>query len=131
MLALTVLVGAGLGMVMPPTQVTVQLAAGRDALGVATATISLSRAIGGAIGVALVGAVIFAQIDGAGDGASALLHQAMEGGAAYIRQMTAADRVLLADRVDAIYRYAFLLMAALTAAGALIALTVPRLDWTD
>jgi EmrB/QacA subfamily drug resistance transporter len=130
-LALTVLVGTGLGMVMPPTQVTVQLAAGRDALGVATATISLSRAIGGAIGVALVGAVIFAQIDGAGDGASALLHQAMEGGSAYIRQMTAADRMQLADRVDAIYRYAFLLMAALTATGALIALAVPKLDWTD
>ena len=129
-LALTVLVGIGLGMVMPPTQVTVQLAAGRDALGVATATISLSRAIGGAIGVALVGAVIFAQIDAASDGASALLRQAMEGGPAYVRQMAAADRALLAERIDAIYRYAFLLMAALTATGALIALTVPqaRLD---
>jgi hypothetical protein len=45
--------------------------------------------------------------------------------------MAAADRAQLADRVDAIYRYAFLLMAAFTATGALIALTVPRLEWTD
>ncbi len=72
-MALTVLVGVGLGMVMPPTQVTVQLAAGREALGVATATISLSRAFGGAIGVAIVGATLFAQIDRSADGSSALI----------------------------------------------------------
>src|SRR5204862_185171 len=94
-MALTVLVGAGLGMVMPPTQVTVQLAAGRDSLGVATATISLSRAIGGPIDVGIVGATLFAQIDRSADGSSALLHHAIEGGAAYIRPMSAQARAEL------------------------------------
>src|SRR5579862_6069042 len=47
-MALTVLSGVGIGMVMPPVQVMVQLAAGRESLGSATATISICRAIGGA-----------------------------------------------------------------------------------
>ncbi|MFO1323920.1 MAG: MDR family MFS transporter [Burkholderiales bacterium] len=128
-LALTVLVGAGLGMVMPPTQVTVQTAAGRGALGVATASISLSRAVGGAIGVSLVGAVLFALVDRSADGASALLHQAMDGGAAYIARLSAGERASMTARVDEIYRVAFLVIAAITAIGALIAATVPKLDW--
>src|SRR5438105_7298963 len=40
-LSLTSLVGAGLGMVMPPTQVAVQHASGRESLGAATASISV------------------------------------------------------------------------------------------
>lgn len=130
-LALTVLVGIGLGMVMPPTQVTVQLAAGREALGVATATISLSRAVGGAIGVAVVGAVLFAQIDQGAGGASALLRQAMEGGSAFIAQMTNEQREQLSARVDEIYRIAFLVIAAICAIGAAIATTIPQLQWSD
>jgi MFS family permease len=130
-MALTVLVGAGLGMVMPPTQVTVQLAAGREALGVATATISLSRAFGGAIGVAIVGATLFAQIDRSADGSSASLHQAIEGGSAYIRAMSASARSELVARVDELFRIVFLVIAAFTAAGALIATTIPKLDWKD
>ncbi|MFO1314653.1 MAG: DHA2 family efflux MFS transporter permease subunit [Burkholderiales bacterium] len=128
-LGLAALVGAGLGMVMPPTQIRVQTAAGREALGVATATISLSRAIGGAVGVALVGAVLFAQAD-AGEGA-ALLHRAMEGGSAYVAQMPEGARAQLAARVDAIYRVAFLVMAAIATTGAAVAATVPRFVWHD
>ena len=87
-LGLTVLAGIGLGMVMPPTQVAVQTAAGRGALGVATGSISLCRAVGGATGVAVVGAVLFALIDRAGGAATALLHQAMEGGSAFIATLS-------------------------------------------
>jgi MFS family permease len=130
-LVLTSLVGVGLGMVMPPTQVMVQTAAGRHALGVATGSISLSRAVGGAIGVAIVGAVIFAQIDRVGDDASALLHQAMEGGSAFIAQLPVAQREFLTGRVDAIYRVAFLTIAAFTATGALLALRVPAMQWDE
>ena len=109
-MALTVLVGAGLGMVMPPTQVTVQLAAGREALG---------------------GATLFAQIDRSADGSSASLHHAIEGGSAYIRAMSASARSELVARVDELFRIVFLVIAAFTAAGALIATTIPKLDWKD
>ncbi len=130
-MTLTMLVGVGLGMVMPPTQVTVQLAAGRAALGVATASISLSRAIGGAIGVALVGAVLFAQLERAGGGTSALVQQAMDGGAAYINAMPAAERTALGARIDDAYRIVFLVIAAITALGAVIATRVPATDWSE
>nr|MBA2690819.1 MFS transporter [Burkholderiales bacterium] len=60
--ALTAGLGGGLGMVMPATQVTVQLAAGRERLGSATASIAVARALGGAVGVAIVGAVLFTLI---------------------------------------------------------------------
>jgi len=130
-MVLTATVGVGLGMVMPPTQVVVQMAAGRSALGVATASISLSRSVGGAIGVALVGAVLFAQIDRSVGGAAALLHQAMEGGSAFIARMNESQRALLVARVEEIYRIAFLVIAAISALGALIATTVPALAWTD
>src|SRR5690606_37145696 len=56
------LVGAAsflLGSVMGVVQVTVQVAAGPARLGVAAATVQLSRTLGAALGTALVGAVLF------------------------------------------------------------------------
>ncbi|MCC6198091.1 MAG: MFS transporter [Burkholderiales bacterium] len=129
-LALTVLVGVGLGMVMAPLQVLVQTAAGRHALGVATASLSLCRSVGGATGVALVGAVLFALIDRAADGAGALLHQTLEGGAASVARLTPEERAAMSGQVNDAYRVAFLLLAAIAATGALVARTVPRLDWS-
>ncbi|HQR10424.1 MAG TPA: MFS transporter [Casimicrobiaceae bacterium] len=128
-LGLTMLVGAGLGMVMPPTQVIVQLAAGRESLGAATGSISLSRALGGAIGVAIVGAVLYAQVGQAGDSFANLLHRAAEGGPTYISAMAPGDRASLSAVVDHAYRVIFLVIAAIALTGALIARTVPRARW--
>lgn len=128
-LGLTMLVGAGLGMVMPPTQVIVQLAAGRESLGAATGSISLSRALGGAIGVAIVGAVLYAQVGQAGDSFANLLHRAAEGGPTYISAMAPGDRASLGAVVDHAYRVIFLVIAAIALTGALIARTVPRARW--
>jgi len=129
-LTLTVFVGIGLGMVMPPTQVAVQTVAGRHALGVATGSISLSRAVGGAIGVAVIGSVLFAAFGHSADGAATLLRQAMEGGAGFIAQLSVAQREALVGDVRAAYRIAFIALAAIAVTGALIATTVPRLDWS-
>jgi EmrB/QacA subfamily drug resistance transporter len=128
-LALTVMVGVGLGMVMPSTQIIVQAAAGRRSLGVATATISLSRAVGGALGVALVGAVLFGVVDRS-DAAGSLLHQALEGGATFVAGLTAEERGTMAGGVGDAYRSAFLMLAAVSALGALVARTVPAPDWS-
>ncbi|HEY5310581.1 MAG TPA: hypothetical protein VIK97_18840, partial [Casimicrobiaceae bacterium] len=128
-LALTMFVGVGLGMVMPPTQVTVQLVAGREALGVATASISLSRSLGGALGVALVGAVLFALI-GAVDGSLArALREVVERGPGYISQLSPELRSALAAHLDGAYRVVFFTLAAVAGTGALIARTIPTLQW--
>ena len=129
-LALTMLVGVGLGTVMPPTQVTVQFAAGRDALGAATASISLSRSIGGALGVAITGTVLFALIGDVSGPLTGLLRQAIESGPEAIGLLTANERLALAAHLDAAYRAVFLFLASVTACGVLIARTIPRLEWT-
>ena len=128
--ALTMFVGVGLGMVMPPTQVNVQLAAGRESLGAATGSIALSRALGGAIGVAIVGALLYAQVGQAGDMFAAMLNQVIEGGPAYISRMSPADRDALGAQIGHAYRSMFLVIAVFTALGALIAQTIPKPDWT-
>jgi EmrB/QacA subfamily drug resistance transporter len=58
-LALTVGCALGLGTVMPASQIIVQDSAGKEALGAATASLSVSRSIGGAFGAALAGALLF------------------------------------------------------------------------
>jgi EmrB/QacA subfamily drug resistance transporter len=130
-LSLTFVAGAGLGMVMPPTQVAVQTAAGRGALGVATGSISLCRAVGGATGVAVVGAVLFALVDRAGGAATTLLRQAIEGGSAFIATLSDAQRASLAGYVNDAYRIAFVVLAAIAAVGVLIAYTVPPFRWQE
>jgi len=52
--------GMGFGTVMPTTQLTLQEIAGRQSLGAATATASLSRSIGSVTGTAVFGAMLFA-----------------------------------------------------------------------
>ena len=126
-LGLTSVVGIGLGMVMPPTQVSVQLAAGRESLGAAIASISLSRSIGGALGVAITGAVLFAALGDASLGV--LLQEVIKGGAASIDRLSADQRAALATHLDAAYRIAFAVLALITAVGALLAGTVPKPDW--
>ena len=128
-LGLTFLAGVGLGMVMPPTQVAVQTVAGRGALGVATASISLCRAVGGATGVALAGAVLFALFARASVDAAAMLNQAIEGGSAFIATLSDAQRASLSGYVNDAYRVTFAVLAGIAALGALIAATVPPFRW--
>lgn len=129
-LALTTAVGMGLGMVMPPTQVTVQLAAGPAALGAATASISLSRAIGGATGVALVGAVLIAALGVGAGSLPALLGRVLDAGPDAIAQMSPAESAAMGARFDHAYRIVFALLSGVTLVGALIARTVPAPDWS-
>jgi EmrB/QacA subfamily drug resistance transporter len=129
-MVLTVFSGVGIGMVMPPVQVMVQLAAGRQALGSATATISICRAIGGAFGVALVGSVLFALIGGASADLAVVVRKVMDGGPAYMDQLSADQRAALATHLDRAYRVVFLIIAGITAIGTLLARTIPKPDWT-
>ena len=130
LLALTTVAGIGLGMVMPPTQVTVQLAAGKAALGAATASIAVSRAIGGATGVALIGAVLIAALGVSGGSLPVLLGRVLDAGPDAIAQMSAAERATMGARFDHAYRVIFVLLAGVTLVGALIARTIPRPDWS-
>lgn len=130
-LALTVAIGVGLGTVMPPTQVSVQHAAGRTALGAATASIAIARAIGGAVGVALVGAVLFVVVGKTGGSATTTLNAALEGGPTFIAHLSPADRSALAGQLDHAFRIVFAMIAIMTGLGAAVAATVPKPDLSD
>jgi EmrB/QacA subfamily drug resistance transporter len=69
---LAFITGLGFGCVMPTTNVTLQMVAGRQRLGVVTALMALARSTGGAAGAALFGAVAFALMPAAAHGRSVM-----------------------------------------------------------
>ena len=125
-LCLTALTGAGLGMVMPAMQVAVQHAAGREALGAAIGSMSLCRSIGGAIGVAIIGAIIFVSIGRSQSVSSAVLTHVLQTGPEYLDQLPALDRSAIGEQLDRTFRIVFFSIAAITGIGALAATTVPK-----
>jgi EmrB/QacA subfamily drug resistance transporter len=125
-LALCVAAALGLGTVMPASQIIVQDSAGSAALGAATASIAVSRSMGAAFGVALVGALLFGLI-GRHDALLAHVLQRMpEDGTAVLDTLSATDRAAVTGHLDAAFRVVFAVLAAMTALGATLALTVPR-----
>ena len=106
--ALGFLCGLGFGTVMPTSQIVIQTRAGRDRLGIASATTSLARATGSALGTALFGALVFALLNGVD------IHDAAA--------LSAASR----EAVVAAFHHAFYGAAALAALGAWMAWRVPQ-----
>jgi hypothetical protein len=124
-LALLMLGGGGLGAVMPPTQIIVQEAGGRAALGRAVASMAVSRAVGGALGVAIVGALVFVLVGRRDSELARLLPQIAESGGTFLDTLPEAQRASITARLDDAFRIVFLLIAAITAIGALLAARVP------
>ncbi|HKG12534.1 MAG TPA: MFS transporter, partial [Pyrinomonadaceae bacterium] len=79
-----VLIGAGLGMTMLTLLIAVQQAVSRAQLGVATSLNQFSRSIGGAVGVAIMGAVLTA-------GLASHLQSAARAGTGHLTEERAAE----------------------------------------
>jgi len=124
-MVLTGVLGFGLGMVMPAMQVAVQHAAGRESLGAAIGAMSLCRSVGGAIGVAVVGAIVFASIGGDDGALGSVLARVMDAGPESLALVSNADRAALVAQLDRTFRMVFLCIAVVTAGGTALAWTVP------
>src|SRR6266545_3534355 len=124
-LALTLLAGAGLGTTMPPTQIIVQSAGGTASLGSAVASMSVSRSIGGALGVAIVGAVLFLLVGGEDALLASVLPQIAESGGTFLATLPEAQREAIVAHLDGAFRIVFLVLAAFTLVGAYAASKVP------
>ena len=124
--ALVIAAAFGLGTVMPASQILVQDSAGAASLGAATASISVSRSIGGAFGAAVVGALIFSVVAGHDVALAQVLQRLPENGVAALDSLTATQRAAVTTRIDAAFSAAFSLLAILTAIGCALALAVPR-----
>jgi EmrB/QacA subfamily drug resistance transporter len=115
--------GLFMGTVMGVVQVTVQSAAGSAHLGEAAASVQFSRSIGAAFGTALVATVLFAVLAMRNPEAARVFAIMVEHGAPPALD-AAQSAAIRADIVDA-FRAGFLLMAAFTAGGCVLALTNP------
>jgi hypothetical protein len=113
-------------MVMPAMQVAVQHAAGREALGSAIGAMSLSRSVGGAIGVAAIGAVIYLSIGHADPALNRMLARAMSEGPDYLGHLSGSERAAISAQLDHTFRLVFFSSAAITGVGTLVATTVPK-----
>jgi MFS family permease len=113
-----------MGTVMGVVQATVQAEARTELLGTATAAISLSRALGGAVGTALAGTVLFAVMAANGIGISTELQAILQGGSDEIASLGAqAD---IRGGIAVAFRGVFLLIAVYAAIGCTLAWTLPR-----
>jgi len=124
-IVLMMLAGGGLGAVMPPTQIIVQTAGGPHALGRAVASMAVARAMGGAVGVAVVGALLYVLIGRHDKELASVLPRIAESGGAFLDTLPAAQRLSITARLDSAFRIVFLLVGAITGAGALVASRVP------
>jgi EmrB/QacA subfamily drug resistance transporter len=119
--AVLVVMGLGIGLVMPNLTTAIQNAVPRRDLGAATASAAFFRSLGGALGAALSGAVLAAHLHGpAGDVGR------LAGGAQQIAELPAAQRALVLDAYRAGLSGAFTVGAAIAGLGFLTVLFLPE-----
>jgi EmrB/QacA subfamily drug resistance transporter len=119
--AALVVMGLGIGLVMPNLTTAIQNAVPRRDLGAATASAAFFRSLGGALGAALAGAVLAAHLHGAAGDAGAL-----PGGVLQIAELPAAERALVLDAYRAGLSAAFTVGALIAGLGFLAVLFLPE-----
>jgi len=103
--------GLGFGTVMPSSQLTTQILAGRQRLGAAAALLSLTRSIGATIGTAAFGGLAFVLLQPPQGGADALQLQGLD-----------------PARVEHAFHLVFGVLAVFAGLGALAAVRAPCMD---
>ncbi|HWN52860.1 MAG TPA: MFS transporter [Xanthobacteraceae bacterium] len=117
--------GLFMGTVMGVVQVTVQSASGPLRLGEAAASVQFSRSIGAAFGTALVTAVLFSVLSIKNPEAARLFATMAEHGADVASNLPAAQQTDIRAVIAEAFRAAFLSIAAFTAVGFFLALSIP------
>lgn len=125
MAVLLALVSMGFGSSFPTVQITVQVAAGRDRLGSATASVQFSRSLGAATGTAVLGAVLFGALVAAGGTAAGLFVDLVNRGPDALAALPPAAQAGFRAEMTGAFRAAFATAAALTAAAAFVSTRVP------
>jgi EmrB/QacA subfamily drug resistance transporter len=114
-----------MGTVMGVVQVTIQSTAGPGKLGAAAATVQFSRALGAALGTAIVGSVLFAVLAAVDPGAAGLFGTVLQGGAESLAALPAATQAAIQADFAAAFRAAFLTIAGFAALALLLAWSIP------
>ncbi len=132
--AALVVIGAGLGLVMPNLTVAIQNAVLPEMLGVATSAVSFFRSLGGAFGVALSGSLLTRHVDAslaaAGSAADAA-RRAVAGGAGDIGGLPPALHGLVAAAYRQAIGTTFATGAAIAGFGLVLLLLLPEQPLRD
>jgi len=120
---LLVVLGIGLGFVMPTMTVSLQNAVERRDLGAATSAVGFFRSLGGSIGVALFGAIMLALMKGKGSNVG----EGAKSGAEALMALPAAERIQAAVAYAGAFDAIFLTAAAIAFAGFILTLFVKEL----
>jgi Major Facilitator Superfamily len=119
--AVLVVMGLGIGLVMPNLTTAIQNAVPRRDLGAATASAAFFRSLGGALGAGLSGAVLAARLHGlTGDA------QHLPSGVLRIAELPAAQRAIVLDAYRTGLSGAFTAGAAIAGLGCVMALFLPE-----
>jgi EmrB/QacA subfamily drug resistance transporter len=113
------------GSAMPVAQVTVQAVAGPRQLGVAAASVQLTRALGSAFGVALVGAVLFVALAATDRDTALLFSQMVRAGPAAMAHLDPARHAAVQDEIRNAFRAAFLTVSVFSCCISALAWTLP------
>ena len=114
-----VLVGCGLGLVMLTLLIAAQHSVPREQLGITTSLNQFSRSIGGALGVALLGAVLAAGLASFSADPNALVNPAAR------ENMSPATLAALQHALEGTLHNIFLVSGAVVAVSLLVAFTLP------
>ncbi len=113
------------GTAMPVVQVTLQLLAGPQQLGAASASVQFSRSIGSAIGTAIVSAVLFATLAAMDGEVAALFSQIIQQGRAALAGLSPGRAIEAQAEIRKAFTAAFVTVAALSAVASALAWSIP------
>jgi predicted MFS family arabinose efflux permease len=114
-----------LGGVMPIAQILVQVASDRSMLGAATASVQLFRAVGTALGPALVGLVLFGALSVIDPDLAGRFNAMLASGPAALADLGEAAQHAAQHGVALAFRAAFLCISGIALGGAIFAWSIP------
>ncbi|HET6307116.1 MAG TPA: MFS transporter [Rhodopila sp.] len=113
------------GTAMPVAQITVQHLAGPRLLGAAAGSVQLTRSLGSALGVSVVGMVLFATLASRDNHAATVFADMVEQGKAAMDQLPAAAQESMRSQIVLGFRAAFFTISTFSASISLLAWTMP------
>jgi hypothetical protein len=113
------------GSAMPVVQLTVQQLSGRAMLGAGAASVQLSRSLGAALGVAVVGAVLFLVLAASDSQTAGLFADMVEQGPQAMAGLPAAQQATVQAQVAAAFSAAFFTIACFSCILSAAAWTLP------
>lgn len=119
------LITAFMGTVMAVVQITVQTIAGRELVGTAAASVQFSKSLGSALGVAVVGGILFATLAAVHSETATVFAAILQHGPDALAGLPEARRLVVQPDIRNAFSYGFMTIAVFAAAAVALAWSIP------